>query len=268
MQHSRKKSLLAPKDESDPLSLRIVQPPSGPILRPWSNESEASDASNRAQEVPIRGLRQIDVADEAVVAGFGSRDWKSRSWVHPTSIRIRARIAAAELLLSGVSKPRQAQIGLCIGRSGRTVIDHFAGFDSVFAFPPPELAPVTVDAWSSAQSLDQFTGALLEVFSVLDANPTARRLFSGLAAVHSQDPSRVATDGHFAFALRCEIDRRGLNWADMTRWTGFLTDAVREALLPHSRVDESLVGLVPKLRVSLAPLPFPEAGAKRATMVS
>ncbi len=251
MQNSRNDSLLAPNATGDPNSLRIVQRTGRPT----------------PQVVPVHGLLQSDVSDADVVAGFGSKEWINRSWVHPTSIRIRARIAAAELSLSGVSKPRQAQIGLCIGRSDRTVIDHLDGFDSVFAFPPPELAPVVIDAWSASGSLDEFLGALTVVFSTLDANPTARRLFAALARVHAKDRSRVASDGHFAFALRHEIDGRGLNWSEMTRWTGFVADAFREALLACVQVDESLTGLVTELRVSLAPLQFHRTTTERATLV-
>jgi hypothetical protein len=227
-----------------------------------------SEVGNKAPDGPrVLGLLPKDVPDASVVAGFESKTFLNRSWMHPASIRIRARVAAAELVLMGVSKPRQAQVGSCIGRSGRTVIDHFDGFDSMFAFPPPELASVVVEAWLSSRSPDEFVKTLSSVFVTLSANPIARRLLLSVARVHHQDRSRAASDGHFAFALAIEMQRHDVAFDGIARWCGFVTEALREAILASSEDGQTLEDIAPALIRAFQPVPFPGAPSGRDALV-
>jgi hypothetical protein len=266
MSSTRKISVELPHGlpDAEGTSLRLVSDGAPSASQP--REGSANDGNALDGQVGqigqirhVFGLLPTEVSDACVVAGFESTVHDSRSWIHPTSMRIRARIAAAELVLLGFTKPRHPQIAACIGRSGRTVIDHLDGFDSVFAFPPPELAPVVVDAWSTSDSPEQFGQHLAAKLEVFGRNPIACRLFASVALVHALDRSRRGADGHFALALDEELERRGLDVAELTRWTGFLTDAFRRFFVQCAESQVPLVAMVPGLVEALRPMAFPRS---------
>lgn len=203
------------------------------------------------------GLRLDDVTDAEVVAGFRSSASTAPGWQRATSIRIRAQVAAAEMVMAGIDKPKQAEVAACIGRSGRTLIDRLDGFDSIFAFPPPVLGAVVVDAWEGTTSAGQLGQRLKPAFAALDANPIAQRLLRGLASVHCHEPWRCGADGYFALALRNELHRR--NWAHSpaSRWTGFVTDALRDVLCTWARGTSPLADVADELGRALEPIEFP-----------
>jgi hypothetical protein len=207
------------------------------------------------------GLRRNEVTDDAVLIGFTSSISAESTWRRATSIRIRARVAAAELILAGVPKPTLPQIADCIGRSSRTLIDRFKVRDALFAFPPPELVPVLVDIWEKARTIEEFAVGLESAFGLLDTNPVALRLLRSLAAVHNEQEMFATTDGYFAAALRIELSRRGLRGSGVLHWTGFVTDALRDCLSRWSESTENLVSVVPKILSTLRPIALPASSA-------
>jgi hypothetical protein len=212
------------------------------------------------------GLRRNEVTDDTVLIGFTSSISAESTWRRATSIRIRARVAAAELILAGVPKPTLPQIAHCIGRSSRTLIDRFKVRDALFAFPPPELVPVLVDIWERARTIEDFAFGLESAFGLLDTNPVALRLLRSLAAVHNEQEILATTDGYFSAALRSELSRRGLGGSGVLHWTGFVTDALRDSLSRWSESTQNLVSVVPEILSTLRPITLPASSGTPSTV--
>lgn len=197
------------------------------------------------------GLLMHEVGDRTVLRGFDPINGAKRIHRRSTSIRIRARVAAVELVLEGVAKPTLLQIASRIGRSERTLVEKFRIRDALFAFPPPELAPNFVDAWMRGRETNEFEFEFERLLKELDANPIARRLLQGLARIHRRNERFRMTDGFFSYAMRTEI--LGHNGScDLLDWTSYVADAVRDALLDWASADDArLTDLVPRLTFKL-----------------
>jgi hypothetical protein len=241
--------------ESNPL--RLVG--GGSPVAQGTPKASSDPQHQRLSDALGLGLRRNEITDDLVLLGFASSATVEPTWRRTTSTRIRARVAAAELVLGGVSKPTLPQIANCIQRSSRTLIDRFKIRDALFAFPPPELAPVLVDVWVKALTIDEFSAGLESAFGLLDSNPVAVRLLRGLAAVHRQNAAFSAGDGYFSAALRNELSTRGLGSTGVLRWTGFVTDALRDSLFLWSESTQNLVSVVPRIVSDLRPILLPSA---------
>lgn len=200
---------------------------------------------------PRSGLLLNETSDCEVLRGFDAINGTKQIHRRSTSIRIRARVAAVELVLEGVTKPTLIQIASRIGRSERTLVEKFRIRDALFAFPPPEIAPNFVDCWLRGQRSGNYEIELATLLTELDANPIATRLLRGLALIHHKNGQLQMTDGFFSHALRTELLRRECSEV-MLDWTGYIADALRNALLDWAGGSETLlVDVVPRLVCTL-----------------
>jgi hypothetical protein len=175
-------------------------------------------------------------------------------------LRLRARLVAVELALSGEQRATLPAIAQRVGVSTRTLNMQFGVRDAMFAFPPPELVPVLVDCWLSVGDAPSMTESLKQAFRELDANPLAPSLLMGLALLHSELPNLRLGDGYFNAALRNELMQQESVSASCLRWTGYITDALRDTLwewvFGQSESVTPLDSVVPNLMERLQPIAF------------
>ena len=174
-------------------------------------------------------------------------------------LRLRARSVAVESALAG-ERLTLPDIAERVGTSTRTLNMQFGIRDALFAFPPPELVPVLVDCWVSAGDVTGMREGLKLVFRKLDENPLARSLLVGLARLHADLPKLGLSDGYFNSALRSQLVAHPSIPSSCFRWTGYLTDALRDTLqewtVSGKESMPSLESIVPNLMERLRPIAF------------
>ena len=172
-------------------------------------------------------------------------------------LRLRARSVAVESALAG-ERLTLPEIAWRVHTSTRTLNMQFGIRDALFAFPPPELVPVLVDCWVSAGDVTGMREGLKLVFRKLDENPLARSLLVGLARLHTDLPKLGLSDGYFNSALRSQLVAHPSIPSSCFRWTGYLTDALRDSLqewaVSGKESIPSLESIVPNLMERLRPI--------------
>jgi hypothetical protein len=175
-------------------------------------------------------------------------------------LRLRARSVAVESALAGEGRSTLPDIAVQVGTSTRTLNTQFGIRDALFAFPPPELVPVLVDCWVSTGDAPGMRQALEMAFRKLDENPVARSLLIGLARLHTDLPKLALSDGYFNSALRSQLVAHPAIPSSCLRWTGYLTDALRDSLqewtVSGKESIPSLESIVPNLMERLRPIAF------------
>jgi AcrR family transcriptional regulator len=180
-----------------------------------------------ARKAP-KPIRSESRCQDPVLRGFISSVAIGHVDRRQVALRLRARLVAVEFALSGEQRATLPAIAERVGVSTRTLNMQFGVRDALFAFPPPELVPVLVECWLSAGDAPSMTESFKQAFRELDENPLARSLLMGLAQLHTELPNLVLCDGYFNAALRSEIIQQESVSNSCLRWTGYITDALRD----------------------------------------
>jgi hypothetical protein len=121
--------------------------------------------------------------------------------------------------------------------------------------------PVLFECWFAAGNTDGLNELLTGAFRELDTNPLARSLLMGLGRLHADVPKLLHTDGYFNAALRSHLVQHESAPSSCLRWTGYITDALRDCLEEWALqpVPASLESIVPCLMERLRPIAFVQA---------
>jgi hypothetical protein len=198
-------------------------------------------------------------SEDRVLRGFLSSEPICHIERRQLGLRLRSRFVAVEAALLGEGRTTLPEIAVRVGTSTRTLNMQFGIKDALFAFPPPELAPVLFECWLFAENASGLKEGLTKALRELDANPLAHSLLMGLARLHTESPKLVITDGYFNAALRNQLVRHPSVSSSCLGWTGYITDALRDSLTEWARYwpdSAPLESMVPRLMERLRPIEF------------
>ena len=129
------------------------------------------------------------------------------------------------------------------------------------SLPDRDFADLRLTEWTSCGGCAAKWGASLLTDLVRDmpggADPS---LLVGLARLHTDLPKLGLSDGNFNSALRSQLVAHPSIPSSCLRWTGYLTDALRDSLqewtVSGKESMPSLESIVPNLMERLRPIAF------------
>jgi hypothetical protein len=120
--------------------------------------------------------------------------------------RLRIRVAAAAS--SSPPPPDLHVIARGANCSVRTVRNYFCRWESMYAFPPPEMAAAIVSLTVGVDHYVDIPAAIEPLFVALDTNPIGRTLLTNLVRFREDHPGLQATDNYFAIEMRDRLAGR------------------------------------------------------------
>jgi hypothetical protein len=155
--------------------------------------------------------------------------------------RMRVRIVAVEYVLREGLRCPVGRIADAAHVTARHINLTFGPKQALFAFPPPELAVAIVATAATARTFEEIPAKLSVLFASLDRNTEVLALIAGTAELHRRHKELRIADACFAEQLRMSLQTHfPHSAAALRRWTGYVTDGIRERLMTWSQAGGTI----------------------------